>query len=157
MTIRTIDKVVRSLLFAALFTGFAASAEPPEPDGDVIIADRVRTAFLERAPRALRRQMLRALAAACMAARRAPLKDENGNVLDVAPLCDSTRLDFWREVLVTGPRLEEGWICADPDGHNDRFEYLVEDMLDDEPCVIVLYDYAERRMTVDLTLHPAGD
>jgi hypothetical protein len=145
----------RSALKVAMLAGMAAAAgaDPPDVGDEVFVADRVRTAFFERAPPALRRKMRRAFSAACEAARREPLKDDDGNTLAVEPFCKATRLDFWREVLVTGPRLEEGWICADPEGNNARFKYVVEDILDDEPCVRVIYDYAGRQMTVDLTWH----
>jgi hypothetical protein len=140
------------LVLAALLAGVAIAAEPEDPGDEIVIADRVRTAFYERAPGAVRRKMQRALSVACAAARREPLKDADGRPLDVEPFCNETKFHFWREVIVTGPRLEEGWICADPKGDYDRFRYLTPDMLEDEPCVMATYDYTEERITVDLTL-----
>ena len=125
-----------------------AEAEP----GDVIFADRVRTAFYERAPGALRSEMRRALRAACDAAKQRPPLDDDGKPLNVAVICGNPAPLFYRDVLVTGERLEDGWICVNT--FFARFVYVVDDMLEDESCVRVTYDDERRRASVDLTWAP---
>jgi hypothetical protein len=130
----------------------APGAKPPSPSDEIIVADRIRTAFYERAPRSVRDDMRRALVAACEAGKKDPPTDYEGNPVDIERICNGQPLAFLREVIVTGPKLREGWVCVDED--LERFRYILLDMIRSGTCVKANYDYDTRRITVDLAWRP---
>lgn len=146
------DSMCGLLVALALVSAHGALAAPRlklEPGNDeVIVADRVRTAFYERAPRSIRDDMRRAFVAACEAGKKDPPKDFDGKPVEIGRICGGQPLLFLREVIVTGPKLREGWICVDEDF--DHLKYVLDDMLGSSTCVKANYDYETRRTTVEL-------
>jgi len=131
---------------AILCSSAAALADAdshPEYD-DVVIADTYRTAFYERVPRALQSRMRAALAAACEAAGSNP-----------PAICKAAAPAYLRAVLVTGERLQSGWICSEDFG---KLRYMLSDMLDDAGCVGAGYDEAHHmKVYFDQTPTPSTD
>lgn len=134
---------------AAFALPVLVEATPGVDDDAVIVADRIRTAFLEDAPRNVHGRFKRALDDACRAARSDPPRDANGDRVPFEILCDSNRpLRYLREVLVNGERIEEGWICfKDTLG---RTRYFPDDWEFSTGCVRVLWDYTLRKPQVVL-------
>jgi hypothetical protein len=120
------------------------------PDLDaVVVADRIRTAFLEDAPRDVRRHFKRAFDDACRAARLDPPKDDEGQRIPFELICDTKDpLRYLREVLVNGEPVEEGWICLGNEVGD--LKYFPADWKYFSGCVRVLWDYSERKPEVML-------
>ena len=127
----------------ALRLAYADSKETAQPQLDAaIVADRERGAFLEDAPRAVQRSMQKALNAVCAGARITPPKNRYGKPIDLAGLCGATPLRYLREVLVTGVKLSDGWICSARDF--ERYKYFPIEMPAARGCVLVTYDYGKK-------------
>jgi hypothetical protein len=137
-----------ALLVAGFFVGVSRADSKQKPAADeVIVADRIATAFYEKAPRSVRRAMERALNEGCAAARKDPPKDSKGRRIPFEMICDARPpLRFLREVLVTGARLREGRICsAELVGD---YQYYPAEMLGDTACLMVDEDYATKTLRV---------
>ena len=122
-------------------------AQTPEL-GEVIVADRIRGAFYEDAPRSVARSMKKAVSVACADAKENPPKDKDGNPIDIAPLCDGRPIRYLREVLISGEKLEEGYICLAEDF--ERFKYFPIDMPAESGCVNVSYDYESKTHSISI-------
>jgi hypothetical protein len=136
-----------TLLVAGLFCADDARAQGSE---EIVIADELRTAFYEHAPRALSTAMSKAVVAWCSSERRAPEADA------VSWLCGGTNLVYFRSVYINGERGSHGLVCQDLDA--PTFKYLgmdlVADSIADGSCVPVERYYGSE---YELYLEGVGD
>ncbi len=124
-------------LTALAFAGQPADKSTSE---EVTVADRIRTAFYEVAPRSIAASMRKAVKELCAAREQ-----------KVGRLCSGRRLAYLREVLVNGYKTMDGYVC-DAEVISPSIKYYVGDMIGpDMPCLHVWYDDDLKKHTVDAT------
>jgi len=100
---------------------------------DVVVADKIRTAFYVRAQRTIARAMRRGVANYCGTHASADL-------IDAAWLCHSSQLQFLRGILVTGYKDNDGFVCR-AEFLGPTIRYIVPDIvIDNLHCAVALYD-----------------
>ncbi|MCP5146349.1 MAG: hypothetical protein H6978_16180 [Gammaproteobacteria bacterium] len=133
-----------NLIFAIVLSGLLV-AEAARGQ-DVVIADELRTAYFERAPRGLARSMSKAVSEWCSTDSGGPEAEA------VGWLCQHTKAMYFRSVYINGERGFHGLVCRTMD--SPRFKYVgmdvVEESLVDGECVPVERGYdAEYALYVD--------
>lgn len=122
-----------------------------EEEAEVIVADRLRTAFYEQAPRNLRRLMEKAVAQSCEELRSGKKKLR----ADVKPgefwICGAGPRLYFREVLINGYHDKMGVVCPESFG---SWKYVPPEEInppdDSAPCVVALYDDDSRSYSLVL-------
>src|SRR5689334_3238124 len=94
----------------AMFTGFMASAMCADPCAgaelsDIVIADEVRTAYYEHAPRSLAAAMSKAVDSWCSVAGKSSKSGAS------SWLCHGNNPVYFRSVYVTGSKGPHGLVC----------------------------------------------
>jgi hypothetical protein len=98
-----------------------------------VLADKIRTAFYVAAPASIAKAMRLSIERICSSS--AAMRDDSPGLL-----CRSTRRYYYREVLITGYKGMDGYICA-RDLAGRGVKYVVSDMIpDDESCVFTRFD-----------------
>jgi hypothetical protein len=136
------------LVLAALAAVTGARAADEELDEIVVACLRIRAAFLEDAPADVASSMRTALADECERIRGEPPRTEAGRPIDVTWLCGGESLRFFREVLLSGTKVDAGYICE-----AEEFEdviFLPPDMIEHQNCVWVSYDDDSKLHDLDL-------
>jgi hypothetical protein len=103
---------------------------------EIVIADEVRTAFYEHAPRSLAAAMSRAVESWCGTARRIP-DGREVKAETVRWLCGRQKLSYFRNVYVIGTVGVHGLVCED--NGTSTLKYfgtdLVDEVLADGSCI----------------------
>lgn len=94
-------------LVVALYAVVVGAAAQSTSREEIVLADPVRAAYYEAAPRAVAASMRRAALHSC--ASRAGAVSRSGDIYRW--LCDGTHLAFLREVDVLGNKLKIGFVC----------------------------------------------
>jgi hypothetical protein len=135
-------KVIGVLLSS--LCGLAAAAAPDEGVVEVIIADELRTAFFEHAPRRLASSMSKAVTLWCSTPppRTSASSDEDD---PLKWLCQGKKPEYFRNVYVNGQRGRHGLVCKSNGTSSLRYfgVDLVASVLEDESCVAAEYDGEE--------------
>jgi hypothetical protein len=107
------DRVTRLCAIAVFASGSAYANEvSPNRGEEIIIADEVRTAFYEQAPRSLAGGMSKAVGSWCSTAdRRRVAGSGKANAETVGWLCGRDNLRYFRNVYVTGTKGPHGLVC----------------------------------------------
>ena len=130
----------------------AAGEEPSSKSGleDIVLADQIRIAFYEVAPRSVGASMRRAVEEVC--ARHEPAEasgDTRTESSKAVWLCSGKSLGFLRAVVVTGSKMTVGYVC-DAEFVDSGVRYYTVDMFtDDTACVSVSYSYDLKKHFID--------
>jgi hypothetical protein len=131
--------------------GGAACANESAGKDEVIVADELRSAFYEKAPRALATAMSRAVAARC----NTPPKAHGSGTESDPPLgwlCSGEKLHYLRSVYINGERGPHGLVCE-----TGYYKYygldFVAELVKEGTCVPVERD----RLTYELRVHVERD
>jgi hypothetical protein len=93
---------------------------------EVVVADEIRTAFYEQAPRTLAAAMYKAVSSWCSTADRHRIADAGGaNAETVGWLCGSQKLHYFRSVYITGEKGSHGLTCE------NKYKYMGVDMVNE--------------------------
>ena len=114
-------RIATSFAVTVLLMGpFCASGTRAQGSEEIVIADEIRTAFYEHAPRDLVAEMSKAVTAWCSSEHSAPGFDA------VSWLCRGGSLTYYRNVYISGERGPHGLVCDDYG--SSTFRYLGMDL-----------------------------
>jgi len=128
---------VFALGFCELTVGGASENDAAE----VVIADELRTAFYEHAPRALATLMSKAVISWCAKFSQNVATTSEAND-DLGWLCRGQRLAYFRSVYVNGEKGRHGLVC-EANGTTSLKYFgidLVADLIEGESCVSAEFD-----------------
>jgi hypothetical protein len=115
---------------------------------EIVIADEVRTAFYEHAPRSLAAAMSRAVDSWCSSANRIPDGHE-AKAETVSWLCGRQQLSYFRNVYVIGTMGSDGLVCEN--NGTSTLKYfgtdLVDEVVADGSCVPAEFDGTRYRLS----------
>jgi hypothetical protein len=142
------------LIFSWSLTAIAAAGESSAtPDVEqVVLADLIRIAFYEVAPRSVAASMRKAAKQACRAhGQRKASERDPGDVAKAAWLCSGSPLVFLRAVNVMGYKLQMGYVCDAAAFLSAGMKFYMSDLFtDDAPCVSISYDGETKKHSLDL-------
>jgi hypothetical protein len=146
------------VLVAIVFAGSASANEVDTGDSgtaEIVVADEVRTAFYEHAPRSLAAAMFRAVESWCSKAGRTPDEHE-AKAETVSWLCGGQKLSYFRSVYVTGTVGSHGLVCEN--NGTSTLKYfgtdLVDEVVGDGSCVLAELDGTTYRLNFKRTSGP---
>ena len=112
---------------------------------EVVIADEIRTAYYERAPKSLRDSMSRAVKSLCSSTKEI----EGANVSKW--LCQNNKLNYFRSVYVNGNKGAHGLVCEE--NSSDFFKYfgvdLVPIVLNEGDCISANFDGKNYELVIE--------
>jgi hypothetical protein len=147
----TAFKLVSLLATLAVLSSVRTAQPAPTDTQEVIIADEVKIAFYEAAPRSLLESMQRAKDETCEAFGRSstPSKSETQQPL-VTWLCDGTPLRYFRAVNLLGSKYRSGLVCR-MDSVTPNLRYYTVDMFSNNAgCLGVSYIEETKRNEIEV-------
>jgi hypothetical protein len=100
------NHIARSYAVVVLLVGpLCAGDSRAQASGEIVIADELRTAFYEHAPRSLATEMSKAVVSWCSSDRSGPRADA------VSWLCRGEKLVYFRSVYINGEKAPHGLVC----------------------------------------------
>jgi len=146
------------VLLALVFAGSASGnkVDTGNSGEEIVVADEVRTAFYEHAPRALAVAMSRAVESWCSKAGRTPDEHE-AKAETVSWLCGGQKLSYFRSVYVIGTVGSHGLVCES--NGTSTLKYfgtdLVDEVVGDGSCVLAELDGTTYRLNFKRTSEPS--
>jgi len=140
-----VKRIARSFAVTVLAWPFCAHNAHSQASDEIVLANELRTAFYEHAPRALASAMSQAVATWCSSKHGAAESDA------LSWLCAGGNLVYFRSVYINGDKGPHGLVCEHYDGH--AFRYLGLDLaaesVADHSCVPAASDGSRYELVVD--------
>jgi hypothetical protein len=139
-----VNRIASAGVIAVLLSGSIRA------DDSIVIADELRTAFYEHAPRSLAAAMSKAVESWCSAAKSA--SPGNAAKPEAASwLCQGQELSYFRSVYINGEKGRHGLVCEN--SGTSTLKYfgidLVADVVADGSCVPAEFDGAAYRLNLE--------
>jgi hypothetical protein len=124
-------------------SSIGAEVEPAQSTQSYKIAEGLRTAFYEHAPRSLATAMSKAVVSWCASDRNEPRADA------VSWVCQAQRLVYFRSVLLDGAKGRHGLVCEDDETSKYLGMDLVAEQVSAGVCVPAEFDGSLYKLLIE--------